>query len=83
MLIFVKVSLKMRFFDPYSTARGAGPYHGYGSGVHTLPIPIVERRRSRLAEEYGAKNLIFQQKCGPLLLLLLAAACWLLTEPGF
>ncbi len=28
-------------------------------GVGTLPIPIVEGRRSRLAEEYGSKNLIF------------------------
>ncbi len=28
-------------------------------GVHTLPIPIVEGRRSPLAEQCGSKNLIF------------------------
>ncbi|MCP4668308.1 MAG: hypothetical protein GY849_18345, partial [Deltaproteobacteria bacterium] len=48
-------------------------------GVHTLPIPIVGGRWSPLADEYGSKNLIFQQNVEAcllacLLLLLLLAA---------
>ncbi len=48
-----------RLFAQHYPERTRGSPPTIRVGVRTLPIPIVEGRRSRLAEEYGSKNLIF------------------------